>query len=241
MVTPIEIPAADGTIPCLMVLPSVLPAPALLVMATLNGPDEELKAILLDYAQLGVITVAPDQFWRVFPGPMPHATPEDRERARDRWRRNDFERGIDDLRVVIDAVRAMPECTGEYGITGYCYGGRYAFIAAARFGARVAVSFHGSFIGQSLADAPAITCPISLHYGDSDEHVPASEIASIREALAGNPAAEVIVYPGAGHGFTSPTKGHYDPVASEKSRARARELIARTLQAPRSLPLYSQR
>jgi carboxymethylenebutenolidase len=227
-----KVETPDGTIPCLVVVPPELPAPAVIVMATLYGPDREFEEILLDYAQLGFITVGPDQFWRTLPGPLPHLTEEQRIFARERYKTNDFERGVGDLRRVVDAVRAMPECTGEYGITGYCFGGRYAYVAAARLGAKVAISFHGSDIGHNLADAAAINVPISLHYGDSDHHAPMSEIESIRKALAGNPRAEVVIYPGAGHGFTSPTKPTWDAVATAKSRQRAQQLLVENLRAP---------
>jgi carboxymethylenebutenolidase len=215
-----------------MVMPEIVPAPVVLVMATIFGADRELEEVLVDYARLGFIAIAPDQFWRILPGPLPHNTEDEWERARARNRQNDFDRCVEDLERVVQDVTAMPESTGEYGIIGYCYGGRLAFIAAARFGARVAVSFHGSNIGRNLADAPAIKCPISLHYGDADPHAPIREIDSIRAALAGNSGAEVILYPGAGHGFTSPSKPTYDPVATAKSSARARTLLVNHLRLP---------
>ena len=221
----VAVPCADGAVPYSILRPTRLPAPAVLLVSTIFGVDSELQATMTDYTRLGFITVAPDLFWRILSGPLDHRLPSDYERATGRYDAFDLECGMRDLGCVVKALDGVPGYSGKYGIIGFCFGGRYAFLAAARLGASVAVSFHGSNVEGSLNEADAVRCPISLHYGDADPLAPMAEIERIRLALQHNPDAEICIYAGAGHGYTSPTKPSYDEDATIKSHERARELL----------------
>ena len=105
-------------------------------------------------------------------------------------------------------------------ILGFCFGGRYALLGAARLGIDAAASFHGTAMGQHLDEVGKITCPVSFHYGDSDPVVPMDEVNQIQKAFAGRPDADIQVYEGAGHNFAMPRKEGYHPQAARASRER---------------------
>jgi carboxymethylenebutenolidase len=130
-----------------------------------------------------------------------------------------------DLAAVVERVRALPECTGKIAVAGYCFGGRYAFVAAAQLPIDAAVSYHGILVGRSLDVAPQIRVPISLHYGDVDPEAPLSEIEAIRAATAGNALVEICVYPGVGHSFTWRNYPKFHAGAAAQSEARAFALL----------------
>jgi carboxymethylenebutenolidase len=100
---------------------------------------------------------------------------------------------------------------------GYCFGGRYAFLAAARLGVDAAAAFHGTQIGLSLADAPNVAAPLSLHFGGDDPLTPPEEIEAIRAALHHRSDAEIVVYPGAVHNFSQPGWPGYDAASAAAS------------------------
>ncbi|MFN8034520.1 MAG: dienelactone hydrolase family protein [Acidimicrobiia bacterium] len=114
----------------------------------------------------------------------------------------DLERAADRL-VVDDDVT-------EVAVMGFCMGGMYALKAAATGRFDRAVVFYGmirvpqDWRSATLADplaSAAHAAPTLAIFGDEDPYTPASDIDALRAAWAGRPAHEIVVYPGAEHGF----------------------------------------
>jgi carboxymethylenebutenolidase len=187
------------------------------VIGSIFGLDPEMCGMVDDYAKAGYRAVAPDLFWRTRPGPLKHDDPEERALALDRYERFDVEAGLADIAAVVDYLRTLPGWTGHYGVVGYCFGGRYAMLAASRLGAEAAVTFHGTLMGLHVDEANRIRCPVSFHFGDSDHSVPMTEIQSLAGAFSSHPNASVCVYPGVAHGFTSPSRKAYDAAVTKRS------------------------
>ena len=98
----------------------------------------------------------------------------------------------------------MPQYNGKFAVAGYCFGGRYAFLAAARLHADAALSFHGANIGLHHRRSVECQMPGQLPLRRSEDHVaPMEEVNAIREALAANKDAEIFDYAGVGHSFTA--------------------------------------
>jgi carboxymethylenebutenolidase len=73
-----------------------------------------------------------------------------------------------------------------------------------------------------------VRCPLSFHYGDRDEVAPMMAIDRIREAFGRLADAKVYVYPGAGHGFMTMTRGRgYIESVAHPAWARALEVLRR--------------
>jgi dienelactone hydrolase len=85
---------------------------------------------------------------------------------------------------------------------GYCAGGQFAYLAATRLDADVAVAFHGTHIHSHLAEAHRIRGRLSLHYGGRDPLVPMAGVAQVQAAFTGNAAVDIHVCKGAAHGFS---------------------------------------
>jgi carboxymethylenebutenolidase len=191
--------------------------PAVIVIGSIFGLDDEMRDMVDAYAAAGYNAVAPDLFWRTRPGPLKHDDPDQRALALDRYERFDVESGLADIESILEYLRKQPGWTGRYGVAGYCFGGRYALLAAARLGAAAAVSFHGSLMGRHLDEVDRVRCPVSFHFGDNDQSVPLTEIQAIANAFASHENASVCIYPGVGHGFTSPSRKAYDPDVTARS------------------------
>jgi carboxymethylenebutenolidase len=223
----ITIRAADGgAFSAYMALPKTTPAPAIVIVTSIFGTDQEMRDLTDHYAEEGFLTVVPDIFWRVDPGPLSHDDEAETKRAHARNAAFDVAKGVADVKAVADMLRTMKEYNGKFAVVGFCFGGRYVFLAATRLGAAAGASFHGTCIGLELAEADKANVPLSLHFGDDDPIVPMSEVEAIRAALKHNPKAEVHVYAGCGHGYTGPTRPSYNAEATRLSYERAMKVLA---------------
>ena len=137
--------------------------PGILFITAIWGVDESARAITGAWADDGFIVSVPDIFWRVHPGPT-----TDREIAQGRYHAYDFEQGLLDIQDLIGHLRAHPRCNGKIALFGICFGGRYAHIAAARYGIDAAAAYHGTYIERHLDETHKITCPVSFHFGEDD-------------------------------------------------------------------------
>ena len=101
---------------------------------------------------------------------------------------------------------------------GFCFGGRYVHLAAARLDIDAGAAFHGTAIGKNLDETDKISCPMSLHFGDKDPVVPMDEVNAIKAAYANNKNADIAVYEGADHSFSMPWHPSYHEGAAKASR-----------------------
>jgi predicted alpha/beta-hydrolase family hydrolase len=124
-------------------------------------------------------------------------------------------RGIEAVAVQLPKGRAeaaMPAYLAaappslETAIGGHSFGGRVASLIAAEhpYGRLVLLSYPLHAPGASerwderTAHWPKIPCPVLLLSGDRD---PFARIALLREAVQRLPNAELVIYPGVGHGI----------------------------------------
>lgn len=195
-------PAGDGKVPTILLITAIF------------GVDEEMQTLSDEWASDGFLVSTPDIFWRQTPGPT-----ADMAVAFDRFGKFDLDQGLKDVEDLIADLKAHPRCNGKVAVLGFCFGGRLAYLAAARLGADAAGAFHGTAIGQHLDEVAKVDVPVSFHFGEEDPIVPMDEVNAIREAFAGKAAAEIKTYPGATHNFSMPQKDGYNPPVAKVSRA----------------------
>ena len=121
--------------------------------------------------------------------------------------------------AAIPAYLAAAPASREAAIGGHSFGGRVASLLAAehRYGALVLLSYPLHPPGaaerweERTAHWPRIDCPVLLLSGDRD---PFAKIALLREAVGGLANAEMVVYPGLGHGIGPVFEDALDRVAA---------------------------
>ena len=116
-----------------------------------------------------------------------------------------------DVEAALHALRPA----GPVAVQGFCTGGTWAWIAAARLALDAAVIYYGSDVYEHRALSPA--CPAILHYGDRDVVVPFHEVEAVRDA---HPALEFHIYPGADHAFFNPEQESHDAEAAAAAHRR---------------------
>ncbi|MBK17648.1 MAG: hypothetical protein CMM52_02235 [Rhodospirillaceae bacterium] len=187
--------------------------PGLLYITAISGADETNKMLGDAWAKDGFVVSMPDIFWRQHPGPT-----ADREIAQARYKAFDAEQGMLDIEDIINDLKSRPNCNGKIAVLGFCFGGRYAHLCAARLGVNAAGAFHGTKIGLHLDETEKITCPVSYHFGDVDASVPMEEVEAIKASYADHANAEIAVYEGQAHNFSTPGKPAYDAEIAKISR-----------------------
>jgi carboxymethylenebutenolidase len=129
---------------------------------------------------------------------------------------------IDPQRMMEDFVasamwlKARSDCTGQIGITGFCYGGNVANSMAVRLGPDLlaAVPFYGAV--PPATDIPKIRAAILVHHGELDTRLASTWPAYDAELTAANIPHEGYIYPGAVHGFNcDATPERYNKAAAD--------------------------
>jgi carboxymethylenebutenolidase len=221
-VADVTIPVDDGSMPGLMALPELVPAPGILIINDVFGRSPFYDHLGRRLAQAGFAAVTPEYFFRE--GSLPEPT---REAAMARAKRLDFKRWGRDMSAAIDWLRARPEVNGAVGTIGFCMGGTQVLLLAARRDDIAAtVSYYG-FPADARTEAspievaPNMHGPILGHWGDQDAGAGMDNVETLRAALeTARVEHEFHVYPDLGHGFLKAsledekTPGHAPACAS---------------------------
>ncbi len=201
--TEITITATDGgTFGAYISMPEKTPAPGVVLLQEVYGVNRFIQRITDHWAEQGFVAVAPHMYWRIAPGVV--LDPEvdgARDEARALGQKLDIDLAVKDVGAVVSHLRAMPECTGKVGTSGYCLGGKLAYLNAARGDADCNVSYYGVGIEQLLDEAPKIKNPLMLHMGEADPWTPLEVRKQIEGVLAGFAHVGLYSYPDTDHAF----------------------------------------
>jgi len=219
-----SLPTADGLMPAYVCRPAGAGShAAVIVVMEAFGLNAHIKDVAERIAREGYVTIAPDLFYRFGSPIVPY---EDVPRALGYIQKFDDAVLMAELGVVIQHLKGRPEVRSDrIGITGFCVGGRIAFLTACRHPAaiKVAVPFYGGGIAADTPTAPInladrIQCPILCFFGETDKTIPIDQVRRVDETLKRlKKTAEVKVYKGAGHGFFCNDRASYDAGAAQNA------------------------
>src|SRR5438067_8285875 len=101
--------------------------------------------------------------------------------------------------------------TTRIAAIGYCFGGAVVLdMARASAPLTAVVTFHGALATKAPAQPGKVKARILVLAGGADPFVPAEQLDAFkREMQAAGARFEVVVYPGAKHGFTNPNASQY--------------------------------
>jgi dienelactone hydrolase len=117
------------------------------------------------------------------------------------------------LKTAMDILRAAPATRGRIAVAGYGDAGALAFLAVTRLAADGALIVRGAGIGALLAESKFARVPMSMHFDDTDVHVPTAEVRKIKGALEGIGIIEIYRYE------------RWDDAAEMKAEERAYEVL----------------
>jgi carboxymethylenebutenolidase len=187
------------SVPFFLALPAQEPPwPGIVVIMEGMGMTAQLLRVCERLAYEGYAVAAPDLFWR-FGGSNPEAGGMP-------YRDLKQPDGRADIVETVARLRAMG--AAKVGITGFCMGGTYSYVAATTgVDVDAAAPFYGAGIAQQLAE-PA--CPLLAFFGGRDDYISRADIGVVEARYPG----DVIVYADAGHGFMRDGSPSYDEAAA---------------------------
>ena len=193
------------------------PRGGVVVIQEIFGVNAHIREVVDGYAAEGYAALAPALFDRVERdvelGYDGSGMSRGRELAFAGLARDD---ALRDLQAAVEEAGKY----GNVGVVGYCYGGLMTWLAACHLeGIAAASAYYGGGIANELAQTPA--CPLIMHFGELDAHIPMTDVDRIRGALPDTP---VHVYP-ADHGFNCDHRGSYDAASAETARTRTLALF----------------
>lgn len=222
--TDVRVSGAEGEFGAYRAAPDATPAPGVVVIQEIFGVNAHIRDLCDRLADAGYLALAPDVFHRQAPGVQLGYEGADMQRGFELMQGLDHELALADLGACIDALRADADCSGKVAVMGFCMGGLLAWRAAARHAPDAAVSYYGGGIVNVLGEAAGIDCPILLHFGERDAHIPAEAVQQVRGAVADKPHAAVHTY-AADHGFNCDRRGSYDAAAAQLAWQRSLDFL----------------
>ena len=140
---------------------------------------------------------------------------------------------VADVAKAIDHLEKQPGVRkGRIGITGFCMGGRVSFLAAAALPDRIAAAapFYGG--GIPVDRTATLKAPVLAFFGDQDPFIPLDHVEKLKaEAKRLGKAVEVVVYPGAPHGFFCNERDSYRAEAAADAWQRTKAFFKKHLQS----------
>ena len=191
----IELDTPAGPIDALVDVPDGQgPWPGVVVVHDAIGYQPDKEAVSARIAAAGYLTITPNLYAR-----------GGRARCITKVMRAALTKqgpAIEDLLAARDYLRYRPDSTGVVGIVGFCMGGQFALILSPKgFGA--SAPFYGTPLPKNLEETLSGACPIVASFGARDP-IGRGAPAKLNKAVeAQGIAADVKVYPNAGHSFAN--------------------------------------
>jgi carboxymethylenebutenolidase len=190
------------------------------VVQEIFGVTEHIRTMANRFAAEGFEAIAPSMYDRVEPGfeVKGGVNQEALQKGMGMVRQTPWDQVAADVQAAIDKLKP-----GPVFVTGFCWGGTTAWLAAARCtGLNAASAFYGGMIAQLLNDKPKV--PIILHFGEKDQSIG----PEVREKIRAATDAPFYVYD-AGHGFCRAGSHDFDQTACDLAFQRTIELFNKNL------------
>ena len=215
----VQIRSADGfTLGAYQAKPSGAPKGAVVVIQEIFGVNGHIREVVDGYAADGYFAIAPQIFDRI---------ERDIELG---YEEADMGKGIElafqkldhaltaqDLQAAIEAASVH----GKVGVVGYCFGGLLTWRCACDLeGVSAASAYYGGGLANEADKTPR--CPVMMHFGEKDAHIPMSDVEKVRAA---QPDVEVFVYD-ADHGFNCDHRASYDAASAKLAKERTLAFFA---------------
>ena len=242
--TTVTLDTADGAMEAFQVLPQGESLPGVVIAMEAFGVNTHIKDVCRRFAREGYAVLAPDFYHRT--GRMLTYAYDDPKR------REPFSaltnNGIEsDLNAALAHLGGLSEVdAGRVGAVGFCVGGFMAFLAACRTDVATAVCFYGGGIVNPreglkleplLSESDRMKVPVLCLFGEKDASIPMSDVEAIRKRLEMQPREhEIVVYPGAEHGFFCDERGSFKPDAAADAWRRTVKWLELRLKALANFP-----
>lgn len=232
-------PSADGfQLPAFVARPKGEgPFPVVIVVSEIFGVHEYIRDICRRLATAGYVAIAPAFFVRAGdPAPL-----NDMQAVMQIVAKAGYEQVMGDIDATLTYLGTQAYAdTSKVGITGYCWGGKVVWQAAARFDAiKAGVAWYGRLAPAATATEAQIEAgqpwpldlagdlksPVIGLYGSEDSGIPNDTVETMNAALkaTGQSDSHITLYDGAPHGFHADYRASYREADAKDGWARLLE------------------
>jgi carboxymethylenebutenolidase len=236
----VEIPVGGATMGGYLARPSDGETrPAVIVFMEIFGINSHIRDVVERVAGEGYVALAPDYFHRTGPGVEYGYDDEGMAKGMALLGQLQADEMIADAQATLDYLEKRSDVTERVGAMGFCIGGHMTYLTACETGVRASASFYGggiaapqgpgggaSTVGRSGKLSGRIVCL----FGEQDALIPKDQVETIREALRSTGKNhEIVVYPGADHGFFCDQRATHQKEAAADAWERVKALFGEEL------------
>ena len=199
------------------------PKGGVVVIQEIFGVNPHIREVVDGYADAGYAAIAPQIFDRIEPGiELGYDDDGMAQGIELAFQKLDHDATNLDLQAAINEAARH----GKVGVVGYCFGGLLTWRAACALdGVAAASSYYGGGVANEADRSPR--CPVMMHFGELDAHIPMTDVEKVRAA---QPGVQVFTYD-ADHGFNCDHRGSYNADAANLARTRTLDFFAEHLGA----------
>ncbi len=209
-----QLTAGDGfTLGAYEALPQGVPKAGVVVIQEIFGVNMHIREVADGYAAAGYAAIAPQIFDRVERDVELGYTDQAEfdKGLKFAFEEMQMENTLKDLQAAVDAASDH----GKVGVVGYCFGGLLTWLSACELsGVAAASSYYGG--GVAGEASRAARCPVIMHFGEKDAHIPMSDVEKVRQA---QPDIPIYVYD-ADHGFNCDHRESHDAPSAATAKER---------------------
>ncbi len=183
------------------------------IIQEIFGVNQHIREVVDGYAKDGYAAIAPALFDRVETGvELGYANEAEFNKGLEiAFQKLQIDDALSDVQACVKALGSH----GKVGVVGYCFGGLLTWLSACRLsGISGCSAYYGGGIVNHVSENA--NCPVIMHFGEKDEHIPMNEVEEITSTLSD---VKVYVYD-ADHGFNCDHRSSYDQKSASEAKKR---------------------
>jgi carboxymethylenebutenolidase len=208
--------------------------PGIVVLMEAFGLNDHIKKVTERIAQEGYVAIAPDLYHREAERLVPYS---DLQKAVGIMNKLQDSKVMDDVGAAIAHLKSQSNVkAGSIGVTGFCMGGRFTYLAAAHHNkdVKAVVPFYPGGVPMGnpspLSRTGEIKCPIYLFFGGKDPLIPQEHVDKINAELTDKKINfQLKLYPEATHGFFCDERPSYHPDSAKDAWEKFKSFFAQHL------------
>ncbi|HVY03560.1 MAG TPA: dienelactone hydrolase family protein [Caulobacterales bacterium] len=190
------------------------------VVQEIFGVTEHIRTMANRFAEAGYEAIAPSMYDRAERGFEIKGPPDQAaiQKGFGYVQKTPWDQVAGDVQAAVDQLKDK----GPVFVTGFCWGGTTAWLAACRCtGLSGASCFYGGMIAQLLGEKPK--CPVIMHFGEKDASIGPDVRNKIKAAVG--ESVPFYVYD-AGHGFCRAGSNDFNQAACDLAFQRSIDFFA---------------
>jgi carboxymethylenebutenolidase len=224
----LTVQTGNEKMPCHLARPaSGGPYPGLVVVMEAFGLNDNIRNLTDRFAAEGFVAISPNLYFRQ---PNNVVGYDNLPGAIKLMGSLNDDQVVGDQTAAINYLKNMKEVKPRFGTTGFCMGGRVAFLTAVRNSdVNATVPFYGGGMTRAgqpggkapIDDAASLKGPVLAFFGGKDAFIPMAEVDKFRDALnQGGKPAEIVLYADADHGFMCDDRPSHHPQHAKEAFAK---------------------